>query len=229
LSVQEIMIMVAYFARRLAGGTVTLFLAGLLIYTLVIYVLGGYLTYMYEPRTRTLHVNCSSGCRDKEDQATWLAVTHIQETRTFDIDKPWPLSYLAWLFNPDEVSKLQMNDADSPAKLVVTTVPEGIDVGAGSLRLRGSGVLTGDLGVSTDVERGQKVTDLFGRGAGELMLLMVLALPVSMGVVLMQRRGRPSVKDMPYNPGRSMIRRVAYKTSATNELFTVQFGGVYSR
>jgi hypothetical protein len=205
--------MVAYFARRLVGEVVTLFLAGLLIHTCLWYGPGGRVPF-WERITQD-----ASWCHHCSREF----IQHTIDINNFD--RPWPLSYLAWLFDPSESAEL-VEVYEDGIFVGTTWADRGIVIDLFGLHIHGSGALTGDFDYSTDVARGQNVVDAFGMGVGELLLLMVLTLFVSISVVVVQRRGRPPVKNLPYSPREPVARWAVYRTGVTNELFRVQFGGV---
>jgi hypothetical protein len=207
-----------YFARRLVGGVVTLFLAGLVLYSLMSILPGGIRD----------HITTIIDCWDcTPSHWEMFRKEEEQRDRVWEADKPWPINYIAWMFNPDDVTTIQTVYENGVFE-GMRDVPKGISITLLGLHIRGSGVLTGDFANSTDVYRGEKVTDIFGSGLGEFMLLAMLTLVVSMGVVVVRRRVRPCMDALPYSSRQPVTRRVSYRTSATNELFRVQFGGVYS-
>ena len=90
--------MIAYFIRRVVGGIVTLFLAMFVIHTLVLYAPGGF-----------------KGFLDSIITATGPGSGHgkgpVREIFSkYKLDKPWPVSYMAWLFDPGDTTdyKFQM-------------------------------------------------------------------------------------------------------------------------
>ncbi len=175
--------MIAYFVRRIVGGMVTLFFAELLIYTLVIYI----------PPARE-PACCIHHTHQAKAQALWR-----REIETIiDNDQPWPLSYVAWLFDPSDKSWEVMVYEDG-FLMGTRDVRTNFDIALFDWRLQGSGVLTGYLGSSLIVAPGQDVVDMFGRGLGEFLLIAALALPVSMATVAVQRLRRPLVSGLSPN------------------------------
>ncbi len=170
--------MIAYFVRRLVGGIFTFFASTLVIFSVIIYAPGGPMFTLYVEDT------------DYNPSPTFLN----RVMAFYHTDQPWPVSYMAWLFDPNGPKPLWHQEATSSARDLRT----GMNIEIGNFHLRGSGVLTGDLGVSIIVEQGQPVTDVFGEGLA-IMLLMALTLPVLMGVVVVQRRRRPPVYGLPPN------------------------------
>jgi len=94
----------------------------------------------------------------------------------YKIDKPWPLNFVYWLFDPNDTTEL--------VPVTGEEAPKGIDLQLGGLRLRGSGILTGDLGVSRWVGRGAYVGDLIQANAGNTLLLTSTALVLTFVVAV---------------------------------------------
>jgi hypothetical protein len=166
--------MLAYFARRIVGGAVTLFLVGLLMHSLV----------SFAPNKNFRLIKWGQDYRKGQELLRGLDLLR-------DLDKPWPVRYLAWLFDPTDLYTLPLELKEMQAVL---------DIELGGLRLHGSGVLTGDLGFSTEVEWGGKVSDMFGKGLGEFMLLLPFTLFAAMAFVFVQGRRRPPVPGLPNYP-----------------------------
>jgi len=177
--------MAAYFVRLLIKGIINFFLSGLIIFTLVTYMPGG--------SVDTVRSFSSAGVGDRYSDDLY-ALYHL--------DKPWPTNYLSYLFNPDATTWEEVPSDLIPSIMVNREVPKSIDIDAISLHLHGSGILTGDFGESTHFARGTPVLTIFGPGFGELMLLSILTIPLSMAFVLIKRRGRPSMYEIPYIPAR---------------------------
>src|SRR5829696_5604807 len=123
--------MATYLIRRAVQGFVVLVLATFMIYSILLITPGG--------------------IRDKLNQLKQITDPRLrpseqfikQEEKRYGLDKPYPLSYLIWLFDPDRT------------KLVETYVggelTEAKEVPAGTLwflPIRGSGIITGDFGNS---------------------------------------------------------------------------------
>jgi hypothetical protein len=81
---------------------------------------------------------------------------------------PWPHNYTTWLLDPWDT--MQLNDRNEPEA-------KGVDVDLGGLRIRGSGIVTGEFGYSVLLARGTPAMDVYGRGFG-------LAFAVLLGMVL---------------------------------------------
>ena len=92
----------------------------------------------------------------------------------YSLDKPWPLSFLAWVYDPADTSyydKIQRKD-----------IPYGADFWVGPLHVTGSGLLTGDWGgVRSTNPRYQSTV---GTNAWNTLLLLVLTLFISVLIAL---------------------------------------------
>ncbi len=172
--------MIAYFVRRIVGGVVTLFLAALVMHTFVLYAPGG--------------------PKEQLDQAESFAATqrydHGSELRRiyrklYDLDKPWPVGSLAWLFDPSDTSEVRYDLQGN-----VHTSTKGIDI----FGIKGSGILTGDLGESVQVDQGMPVVDLFGPELGQFMLLLAILPSTALAFLVVQRGGRSSTNGLPNLP-----------------------------
>jgi peptide/nickel transport system permease protein len=79
---------------------------------------------------------------------------------------PWPMEYLLWLFDPNDTTMVNRDFVE---------VPKGIDWTIGSLRIRGSGALTGDFGFS-GVGQGATVSEVISTRWGNTLALVLAAL-----------------------------------------------------
>ncbi|HKP54587.1 MAG TPA: hypothetical protein VJ183_18270 [Chloroflexia bacterium] len=181
--------MIAYFARRIVGGVVTLFLAGLVIYSLVVYRLGG----IIDSPPRFCHY-----CTPDPAFIQMGIEENQQLVRELAIDKPWPINYIAWLFDPSETTWAFFTWHGTDYERQIVT--KGINLTIGDFTLAGSGIVTADFGYSLILQPDRPVLDLFGTGLGEFVLLLMLILPASIGLVGIRRRGRPIVYGLPNFP-----------------------------
>jgi len=161
--------MVAYFVRRLAEGAVAMLAMTFVLYSLLVYFPGGVLDF----------VNTGNSLRDRFGLVS-LAVVH--STSDYKLYKPWPESYLAWLFDPQDVEDPDPND-------YTTYVPKGIDFQICRVRLRGSGILTGDWGESYQVARGQANLELMGESFWLYDLIILGMTLLGMALVVFKRIG----------------------------------------
>lgn len=157
--------MATYILRRVIQGIVVLALSSFLIFTLLVLTPGG-------PKDQVAQMKLQAANGQPFNQ-------HLIDiyTKIYGLDIDYPLNYLVWLFDPSDTSKrtydLQGN---------VFTSTKGINL----FGIKGTGVLTGDLGESVTFDRGKPVAGLMGERFGNTLLLMggstlvslLLALPI---------------------------------------------------
>src|SRR5688500_12473714 len=148
--------MTTYIIRRLLQGVVVLFLATFLIYSIILITPGG-----PQDQVNQLRYASTSG---RPINPLLLQLLKKQ----YGLDKPYPINYLAWLFDPTETTDFDRDEG--------ITVTKGIDLFG---VLRGSGVLTGDFGESAAIAQGDSVIGMMGQRIGNTLALTVLATLVS--------------------------------------------------
>lgn len=171
--------MTLYIVRRVGQSLGFIFVAWLVVYTgLVLFMPGG-------PGRNYASIVAGDGVVTPrfpgEDQ--YLAFR-------YKVDKPWPVDFLTWLFDPNDTVEF-LSDANGNNY----QVPKGIDLQIGGLRIRGSGVLTGDLGYTDSLGNDNKISDLLKARwgntamllAGSLLLAVPLALVLGIVGALRQR------------------------------------------
>ncbi len=155
--------MTTYLIRRFIQGCIVLVLATFVIYSLLIITPGGPRDQLNEMRA---------------DPSKRLSQAFVdQMLKRYKLDKPYPLNYFIWLFDPSETTDIRgLNEQ----------VPKGIDVTVLGFRIRGSGVLTGDFGKSVNIAKGVPVMEIIGSRIGytliltssSLLLALLIALPI---------------------------------------------------
>lgn len=155
--------MSTYIVRRFAQSLAFGALASLLIFTLLVYVMpnGAYQTY-----------KSALPFQHNPDAQRFIK----QLTVAYPVDKPWPLSFLAWLYDP--------NDTTNIDPVTEQEVPKGVDIMIGGLRITGDGALLGELGNSNYVFRGQAVRELIGSRWGNTVSLLGLAFLMSLVIAV---------------------------------------------
>ncbi|HST03719.1 MAG TPA: ABC transporter permease [Chloroflexia bacterium] len=96
-------------------------------------------------------------------------------TELYGLDKPYPLNYLLWLFDPSKTSETSYDIQGNP---IVKSV--GVDI----FGIKGSGILTGDLGKSVNVDLNRPVAELIGKRLGNTLALMGLSILFSILIAL---------------------------------------------
>jgi hypothetical protein len=160
--------MLAHYTRRILGGLLILLSASFLFYKVPVHWM---------------------------DQVQYAS--HFQPTivryyvQHYELQHRWPWNYANWLFDPTEPDKPYSLLVDRTA---LDYMPPYIDVQAGPVHLRGSGLLTGDLGNSELVSRGTPASDVIGRDSVQLSLALLLGANILlMAVSVVQRKGRKPV------------------------------------
>lgn len=151
--------MLAYMVRRSIQGVLVLFAATFLIFSIFIITPGG-------PKDQIANLMVAGN-----GKPTNPALIE-QLTKAYKLDTPYPLNYLRWLFDPLDTSEVDRNNNN-------IVIPKGIDVNILGLQIKGSGVLTMDLGNSVAVAKGRKVLDLMGERMGNTLALTGSALLLS--------------------------------------------------
>jgi peptide/nickel transport system permease protein len=146
--------MTTYLIRRAIEGFFVLVFASFLIYSILTLAPGG-------PLDQIKFGSGGSG-RPPIDQDT---IERLK--RLYKLDKPWPLNYLYWLFDPRDTTTLNERDE---------VVPKGVNIQIGDFHVQGSGVINGDFGNSMLIQRGVPVTEVLGSRLGNTLILMTSSL-----------------------------------------------------
>jgi hypothetical protein len=169
--------MLGHLLRQLVGGTITFCLAAFVLYTGMI----------YGPNPSPDFVRPAPRYEVQRLIASII--------NTFELDKPWPLNFLAYMFDPGE-------NTDVIGK---ETYPKGVRVSVLGMEISGSGVVTGDLGRSITIERNTPVVDIIGPGLYLAFASVISLILTFTYIAAVQRAGRPA----PYSP-HPPLRTVAY-------------------
>ena len=105
----------------------------------------------------------------------------------YELDKPWPVSFLAYMFDPSETVETVNID-----RYTSVTVPKGIHVSILGTRIEGSGLATGDFGKSFQISRGDPVIDMYGPGLDVALALVISLVVTFVYVATVQRIGKPA-------------------------------------
>jgi hypothetical protein len=173
--------MITYFARLLIKGVTTACIASIMLHTLVSYTPGGARDFILELR--------------RWGDPLWREYP-IFVVEFLELERPWPLSSLTWLFDPTE------NERPSPTleglyDSADRYVSPGININIAGVPIQGSGVLTGDFGETFMYKRGTPVMDIIGRGTDEYLLAHLAVLLTAMIIAYAQRAGRPRLHELP--------------------------------
>lgn len=165
--------MTTYIIRRLIQGIAVLFLSTFMIYTLLLVSPGG-------PRdiVNDLKFQQSLGHPINPN------LLHYYE-KLFGLDVPYPIGYLNWLFNPRNTTKVTYDLQGN-----VYTASWGINI----FGIKGSGVLTGDLGESVVLDQTRSVADMLWERLGNTILLigsatlLAILLAIPIGIIAAVRQ-----------------------------------------
>ncbi len=155
--------MTTYIIRRLLQGIVVLFLSTFMIYSILILTPGG-----PKDQVNQLKQQAVNGKPVNPGLIKYY-------TAIYGLDKPYPLNYMLWLFDPAKTSETTYDIKGNP-----TTRPIGVDV----FGIKGSGILTGDLGKSVKIDLNKPVVDLMGARIGNTLILMGLSTLISVLIAL---------------------------------------------
>src|SRR6478609_7119597 len=164
--------MVAFFVRRLVGGIATLLLSTFVLHSLLVYIPGG-IRDMY---IETLPFLSHERSVNTDRLSMSIYGDRHRMGNYFEVGKPWPHSYLAWLFDP--------NDTDGE-------------------HATGSGLLTGDFGESVGVALGHSTIELIGSSFWLYDLIILSLTLLGMVLVVFKRIGhapRFAPPQFPFTP-----------------------------
>jgi peptide/nickel transport system permease protein len=154
--------MATYILRRAVQGVVVLFLSTLMIYSILILTPGGPKDQIRQMKADAV----GTGKSINED-----LIKYYTKLYGLDVDYPW--NYVKWLFDPNATTKVRYEIKDGTYVPITTTL--GIDL----FGIKGTGILTGDLGESVIFDQGKPVASLMGERFGNTLLLMGLSTLVS--------------------------------------------------
>jgi peptide/nickel transport system permease protein len=156
--------MTTYVIRRLSQGAVVLFLSTFLIYSILILTPGG-----PKDQINQLQKQSTNG------KAINVGLIDYYN-KLYGLDKPYPLNYFLWLFDPSKTTETVYDAKNTPI-----TRPIGINLFG---VIKGDGVLTLDLGSSVQVDVKKPVSQLLGVRLGNTLALMIAATLISIIVAL---------------------------------------------
>lgn len=179
--------MVTYFVRRMLGGFAQFLMASFIIFYIATEL----------PPSSTKTIDCRI-CLPVPPSREFIQFIQFLE-KSYHIDKPWPLNYVYWLFDPEDTTTLTYDPSGGPP----VQHQKGVDITIGNLQIKGSGILTGDLGMSVNVDMGMPVIDLLGPGLDKVLAAFLALITTLVAIATAQRMGRP-------HPHRVSITPTAY-------------------
>ncbi|MEO8288926.1 MAG: ABC transporter permease [Chloroflexota bacterium] len=142
--------MTTYLIRRFFQTVLFIFLAWLSIYTVLVYLMPNGPMAAYDRAQQVMaglaergavqpKPNTVVGPGGPVDDRPSIEAELKGLGYSYGVDKPWPLSFLAWLYDPADTLRIDKDNNE---------VPFGLNFDLGGWHIQGSGILTGDLGVS---------------------------------------------------------------------------------
>jgi hypothetical protein len=176
--------MATYFMRRLLGGLVTFVIASLILHSLVFYAPTGI-------------VNICAPFRLQRPLPLNLRLCD-QIGAQYNLDVPWPYSYMLWLFNSlDDVHPGRFDDPNPPHELDITIA---------GWRIKGHGLFTGNFQQSVQVARGIPALQVYGIHLPNLLALTIGPTLALMLIASLQHLSRPHIysRNPPEKPSRGL-------------------------
>ncbi len=180
--------MLTYLIRRILQTIIFVILASLLIYTVLVMMMPDGPRDTYDKIKQDPSYAFGHFLPIETQVATFNPIQDLEHV--YKLDKPWPLNFFVWLFDPSDTTTNTYN-----AQNTAVTLTKGIDLNIFGWHMRGSGILTGDFGISVGYIDNTPVSDVLGARWLNTFLLMgcalVLALIVGVliGVVSATRQG----------------------------------------
>lgn len=180
--------MFSYLIRRLFQSIFFVLISGLLIYTLVVSIIPDTCTpgRVYDAvKQGSFPVPGCFALIAQTPEAEKVRLEHA-----YKLDKPWPLDYAAWLFDPSDTTSVTYTSSNKPI-----TSTKGIDLNIFGAHIRGSGILTLDFGISTSYAFGTPISKFFADRWGmtatllAVSFLLTLLIGLPLGIIAALRRG----------------------------------------
>jgi peptide/nickel transport system permease protein len=183
--------MTLYLLRRIVQSILFIFLAWLTVYTVLVYVMPSGPAREYDRVvSATWEPERIRGFQPNTPEQRTAEQRKRELESDFALNRPWPFSFLFWLFDPDDVTKVDFDHEGA-------VVPKGIDLTIGGWRIRGSGILTGDFGDTAFSTRLQSaaVTEVLGSRGGNTIALVgasflaavLISIPIGIVAAIRQR------------------------------------------
>jgi peptide/nickel transport system permease protein len=165
--------MLGYLLNRLLQSIIFIFLAALAVYTVLVHLMPGGVKGRYQME---MSFHEMAGLTEEEVLSSGdTGVYAVRLAKQYKLNEPWPLNYLLWLFDSNDTT--QLNE-------FYEEVPKGLNVDLLGLKLRGSGILTGDIGRSEGIASGVSVMELLGDRWDHTALLVLYSLVITIVVAL---------------------------------------------
>ncbi len=171
--------MITYLVRRIFQSVVFIFAASCMIYTLLVMLVPNSPIQQYARVKQLGYITRA----DVPDDPSY-SVEALNEQ--YKLDKPWPLNYIVWLFDPSETTFTSYNSQN-----IKVTLPKGIDIEIGNLSIRGSGMLTGDFGQEPNEFISNIIADRWPNSLFLFLMALIATLVVGipLGIIGAVRKG----------------------------------------
>jgi hypothetical protein len=198
--------MTTYFVRRVLQTTLFIFLSWLAVYTVLVYLMPNGPKEQYDRVYQRINDPANATARPTANpNIIGPGAGRVDETpdeiildsldRSYGIGKLWPVSFMAWLFDPSDTIRYDENN---------NPVPFGVSYDIGGWHITGSGILSGDLGITNVTSRNtfnqghvETVTSvLAGKWNNTLLLvglsfIVALLIAIPTGIIAAIRRNSP--------------------------------------
>ncbi len=173
--------MSTYLIRRSAQTVIFLFVAAFVLFTVLVMLMPDGPAKQYQ---RAL----------AGDQTYPPPPSRVELERSFKTDRPWPVNFLAWLFDPTITTRRVIVTSDFGYTFTETDTDEqvGINVKLGPLQLRGAGMLTGDFG---DTPLTEFFGDRWANTARLLLAAFIICVLIGVPVGILSAVGKGSSLD----------------------------------
>lgn len=184
--------MTLYLLRRITQSILFIILAWLTVYTVLVYVMpsGPAREYSALKQDTWEQPEPPRGFQPNPPDIPTSDVRTRELESDFALNRPWPLSFVFWLFDPEDVTRIDHENGEA-------VVPKGIDLSIAGWRIKGSGILTGDFGPtarSTRLQSASVTEVLESRWSNTITLVgasflaaVLLAIPVGIVAAIRQR------------------------------------------
>jgi hypothetical protein len=168
--------MLAYFVRRLADGVFAMLATAFLYYQIAVYCPGGIVNPIEGYPLR-------SGTIERPGLLMLILSVPINNRlhQTYKLRYIWPTNYLRWLFDPQDTTQVDPNNGKEKQK--------GLDIWVGGVELKGSGILTGNWGSTSEPPYGQSALELMGSSFWLYDLIILSLTLLGIALVVFQRIG----------------------------------------
>lgn len=183
--------MTLYFLRRFAQSILFIILAWFTVFTVLVYVMPSSPSREYAAvLEQTWQPERIRGFQPNTPEQRTAEQRKAELESDFALNRPWPFSFLFWLFDPEDLTRVDIENGGA-------VVPKGIDLTIGGWRIKGSGILTGDFAstaFSTRLQNASVVEVLESRWGNTLALVgasfagaILLAIPIGIVAAIRQR------------------------------------------